>query len=127
MKKFFKYLLKVIGVAIFLAITGFVVIYALNILGYTNIDLSFMDKIPGWDKVQEWQVTYSKYFVMILGGIALMCLYISLTLVLSLIPIFGRLLKGVVKFVIGGIVVFASFILILLGALGIAGIMPAWL
>ncbi len=47
MKKFFKYLLKVIGVAIFLAITGFVVIYALNILGYTNIDLSFMDKVPG--------------------------------------------------------------------------------
>ncbi len=127
MKKFFKYLFKIVGVAIFLAITAVVVIYALNTLGYTSVDLSFMDKMPGWNKVLEWQAMYANYFVMILSGIALLCLYISLTLVLSLIPVVGKLLKGVVKFVIGGIVIFAAFILILLGGLGVAGVMPAWL
>ncbi len=45
MKKFFKYLCKVVGVAIFLAITVFVVIYALNTLGVTNINLDFTDKL----------------------------------------------------------------------------------
>ena len=127
MKKFFKYLCKVVGVAIFLAITVFVVIYALNTLGVTNINLDFTDKLWGWDVVLKWQEQYSKYFVMILSGIAILCLYISLTLVLSLIPVAGKLLKGVVKFVLGGIVIFVAFILILLGGLGVAGVMPAWL
>ncbi len=127
MKKFLKYLLKVIGVALFLAITLFIVLYALNTLHVTNIDLSFMNRIPGYDVVLKWQAQYTKYFALILYGIALMCLYISLTLVLSLIPVIGKALKGVVKFILGGIIIFASVILILLGGLGVAGLMPSWL
>ncbi len=127
MKKFFKYLLKVLGVAVFAALTAFIVIWALNTVHVTNADLSFMNNLPGWDKVLATQLAYPVPFQLLLYGVALLCLYATLILVLSLIPVLGKLLKGVVKFIVGGIVMFISVVLITIGACGIAGVLPEWL
>lgn len=122
MKKFFKYLFKVLGVAIFVAITAILVIYALDILNVISVEIPYLDKIPGWEKVEAAQLAHPRSFTLIVLGIATIFCYGSIGCILSLIPVIGKPVRKVIKMICGWLFILATIILITVGALGMTDV-----
>lgn len=124
MKKALKWIIKLLFITIFIVISIFVILYALQTIGISTINFDWLNKISFWDEILQVQVTHKISFGMLLFGISGLCAYFSLSLVLSLIPLAGKVIKKIINFLIGWLLLIASIILIIIGSLGVAGIIP---
>ena len=116
-KRIIKFI-KVILTCVILALSIFLMLFTLNIFNAISLDFSFLENIPWWDKVVWYENKYTEYFNCILIGIIALLSYSSVHIILSMIPGVGKLLRKILKFSVGIIVIIISSLLLIYGVIG---------
>lgn len=121
----FKKITKILFTCLFLALAIFLVLFSLDKLNVISLDFSFLQNIPGWDNVMELESKHHTSFNCLVFGISLLFSYIALNIILSMIPVLGKVVKIIIKIIIGWLLILASVALIVFGIVGLAGLIPA--
>ena len=119
-----KKIIKILFTCLFIALAIFMVLFSLNKLDIISLDFSFLHGIPGWEKIANLESEHMIPFNSLVFGMSILLAYIALNIILSMIPILGKITKIVVKFVIGWLLIFASVVLIIFGTVGVLWLIP---
>lgn len=113
-KKIFKFLLS----SLFIGIAIFLILFSLNRLNMISLDFSFLNEIPGWNYVNNLELKSPLFFNLIVFGVSIIFSYLALNLILSMVPIIGKITKIILKIVVGWILILSSIALIITGVVG---------